>query len=235
MSSIAFAWRRLVRQPGRAVLAILGVAAVGALLFDMLLLSRGLMVSLADRLDRVGFDVRVTTGETLSIAGDRITRASAAVDAVSRLPEVEAVAAMRIGAGWLLRPQLRVPLTIVSATPGRHTGWEVVEGKDLHEATEVLRPVVVSRSVLSATVKADLTVTAEIGQTLILRGDCLDGGSALPSVAFEIVGVAEFPLNGESIRTVAVTSHHLAEVCGERDADEADVLLVASRPAMAQR
>ena len=76
MTSIAFAWRRLVRQPGRAVLAILEVAAVGALLFDMLLLSRGLVVSLADQLDRVGFDVRVTMGETLLVAGDRIERAS---------------------------------------------------------------------------------------------------------------------------------------------------------------
>ena len=115
MRSIAFAWRRLVRQPGRTVLAILGVAAVGALLFDMLLLSRGLVVSLADQLDRVGFDVRVTTGSGLSVSGDRIAHASGVVDAVSRLPEVEAVVSMRIGAGWVLWPQFRVPLTIVGA------------------------------------------------------------------------------------------------------------------------
>ena len=46
MNAIGFAWRSLVRQPARAALGILGVAAVGALLFDMLLLSRG-----PDRLD----------------------------------------------------------------------------------------------------------------------------------------------------------------------------------------
>ena len=49
------------------MLAILGVAAVGALLFDMLLLSRGLVVSLADQIDRVGFDLRVTAGSGLSV------------------------------------------------------------------------------------------------------------------------------------------------------------------------
>ena len=213
------------------MLAILGVAAVGALLFDMLLLSRGLVVSLADRLDRVGFDVRVTTGEALSIAGDRIKRVSDVVETVSRLPEVEAVAALRIGEGWVLWPELRVPLTIVGATPGRHAGWQVVEGKDFHEAAGSLPPVVVSRSVLSAPAPPDRRVTTEIGRTLTLRGDCLDGPSVLPPVEFEIVGVAEFPFDGDSSRTVVVTSQHLAEVCGDRDVDEADFLLVASRPA----
>ena len=41
MTALAFAWRSLVRQPARSTLGILGVAAVGALLFDMLLLSKG--------------------------------------------------------------------------------------------------------------------------------------------------------------------------------------------------
>ena len=230
MTSIAFAWRRLVRQPGRAVLGILGVAAVGALLFDMLLLSRGLVVSLADQLDRVGFDVRVTSGEGISIAGGRVERASEVVDAVSRLPEVEAVISMRVGTGWVLWPERRVSLTVVGATPGRHTGWRMVEGKDLHEATGPLPPVVVSRSVLSTTVAAlDAPVTTEIGRTLTLRGNCVDGVSALPPVEFEIVGIAEFPFDTGSSRTAAVAPHDFAEVCGEVDADEADFLLVASQ------
>lgn len=85
-------------------------------------------------------------------------------------------------------------------------------GTGLHEATGALPPVVVSRSVLSATVAADRRVTTEIGRTLTLRGDCLSGVSALPPVEFEIVGVAEFPFDGESSRTVAVRPQHLAEV-----------------------
>ena len=63
MNAIGFAWRSLVRQPARAALGILGVAAVGALLFDMLLLSRGLIVSMQDLLDRGGWDVRVSAGD----------------------------------------------------------------------------------------------------------------------------------------------------------------------------
>ncbi len=60
MNAVGFAWRSLVRQPARATLGILGVAAVGALLFDMLLLSEGLIVSMRDLLNRRGYDVRVT-------------------------------------------------------------------------------------------------------------------------------------------------------------------------------
>ena len=231
MSSIAFAWRRLVRQPGRTVLALLGVAAVGALQFDMLLLSRGLVVSLADRLDRVGFDMRVTTGDAMSIAGDRIERASDVVETVGRLPEVEAVTSMRIGDGWVVWPEYWVPLAIIGATPDQHAVRQMVEGSDLHEAPGTLRPVVVSRSVLSATVASNPDVTTEIGRTLTLSGDCLSGVTALPSVEFEIVGVAEFPFDAESNHTVAVASHDLAEVCGDWAGDEADVLLVAWRPA----
>jgi hypothetical protein len=230
MRSLAFAWRRLVRQPGRAVLGILGVAAVGALLFDMLLLSRGLVVSLADQLDRVGFDIRVTAGDGLPIVGERIQRASEQVALVAGLAEVEAVAAMEVARGWVLWPDARMGLTLVGGTPGRHAGWRLVEGRDLDEVTGPYPGVVVSRSVLTDYVPAlDRTMTARIGELLTLRGDCLDGVSAVLPVTFEIVGVGEFPFDGESSRLAAVTPPDLAEVCGEVFSDEADVLLVASR------
>ena len=60
MNAVGFAWRSLVRQPARATLGVLGVAAVGALLFDMLLLSQGLVVSMRDLLERSGWDIRVS-------------------------------------------------------------------------------------------------------------------------------------------------------------------------------
>ena len=63
MNALAFAWRSLIRQPARAVLGIVGVAAVCALLFDMLLLSRGLVLSMQDLLQQVGFAIRVTATE----------------------------------------------------------------------------------------------------------------------------------------------------------------------------
>ncbi len=54
MNALSFALRSLLRQRARSGLGILGVAAVGALLFDMLLLSQGLLVSMRDLLDRTG-------------------------------------------------------------------------------------------------------------------------------------------------------------------------------------
>jgi hypothetical protein len=85
MNALAFAWRSLVRQPARAALGVLGVAAVGALLFDMLLLSQGLVVSMRDLLDRYGWDLRVTGGD-LPRQGPRIQDGVAASEAVARLP-----------------------------------------------------------------------------------------------------------------------------------------------------
>ena len=45
MNALRLAWLTTVRQRHERAWASLGVAAVGALLFDMLLLSRGLVVS----------------------------------------------------------------------------------------------------------------------------------------------------------------------------------------------
>ncbi len=236
MRSIAFAWRSLVRQPGRTVLGVLGVAAVGALLFDMLLLSRGLVVSLADQLDRVGFDVRVTAGDGLQVGGLRIQEATALVDTVAAIPEVETVTAIRVDEGWAQWPGRRVRVTVVGSTPGRHTGWRIVEGADLHAASGPLPAVVVSRSVFPDPTRAGVgarsraIVTPGIGDTIALRGDCLDGRSALPPVEFEIVGIADFPFDTQAGRMAAVAPARLAEICGDGNTDEADFLLVASRP-----
>ena len=88
MNALAFAWRSLVRQPARATLGILGVAAVGALLFDMLLLSRGLVVSFRDLLDNVGFDVRVMADESAPFGGSRLPKAAAMAGEIAALPEI---------------------------------------------------------------------------------------------------------------------------------------------------
>src|SRR5262249_504912 len=50
MTSFGLAWRSTRRYRVRAILAVAGVAIIGALLFDMLLLSRGLLESFADLL-----------------------------------------------------------------------------------------------------------------------------------------------------------------------------------------
>ena len=99
MRALAFAWRSLVRQPARTALGILGVAAVGALLFDMLLLSDGLVTSMRDVLDRTGFDIRVTATGELPRGGSRIANASAVLKTFAALPEVERVMAIRFADG----------------------------------------------------------------------------------------------------------------------------------------
>ena len=65
MNSFALAWRTAQRYRARTMLAIAGVAVIGALLFDMLLLSRGLLLSFAEMIDSAGFDVRVIGGTGL--------------------------------------------------------------------------------------------------------------------------------------------------------------------------
>src|SRR5205085_6401205 len=85
MRTLAFAWRSLVRQPARAALGILGVAAVGALLFDMLLLSNGLVTSMRDLLEQSGFDIRVTATDTLPGSGPLIANAADAARAIGSL------------------------------------------------------------------------------------------------------------------------------------------------------
>ena len=225
MSSLSFAWHRLVRQPGRTALGVLGIAAVGALLFDMLLLSRGLVVSLEDLLDRTGFDVRVMSTDTPALATPRIADASASVAAIAELPEVGLVTPIRIGRARISWPEhQRLSFTFVGAAPAAHAGWDVVEGRDLHEVNAGdTPPILVNRNLA-----AELGVSP--GGGLALRGTCSHGRSSLPSINFRVVGIATFPFAGESELTAAAALSDFARACGEEDLDEADVLLVASRP-----
>ena len=59
MTAFSLAWRTARRYRARAVLAVVGVAVIGALNFDMLLLSHGLMLSFADLLNSTGYNVRI--------------------------------------------------------------------------------------------------------------------------------------------------------------------------------
>lgn len=99
MSALAFAWRSLVRQPARALLGTLGVAAVGALLFDMLLLSQGLVSSMRDLLDQGGFDIRVTASGDPPREGPPIRDAVSMVQAIEQLPAIRAAVAIRFVEG----------------------------------------------------------------------------------------------------------------------------------------
>src|SRR3954464_11531353 len=132
MRAIVFASRSLIRQPGRTALAILGIAAVGALLFDMLLLSRGLVVSFRDLLDSIGFDVRITATDSPLPAGVRMKDATRAASLVARLPEVAEVVPMRTASGEIVLPRGRViPAGITGMDAVTRHPWTIVSGQDL--------------------------------------------------------------------------------------------------------
>jgi putative ABC transport system permease protein len=218
MRAIGFAWRSLRRQPARAGLAIVGVAAAGALLFDMLLLSQGLVVSMRDLLERTGWDVRVISTDDLPGRAPRIRDAAAVLGAVAGLPEVLSTVAVR-----LVDARIEVPdgVPLVSSFQGASAGapppWTVVRGRDAVAPGDV----VVNEALAAA-------LDAPVGGGLTLRASCVAGSEALPPARLRIAGIAAFPFETASEHTLGGTLDTLAAACGGRAADEADLILVRS-------
>ena len=225
MTSALFAIRSLLRQPGRTGLGVLGIAAVGALLFDMLLLSRGLVVSFRELLDRVGFDVRVTATDGVSYGGPRIAGASAVAADIATLPEVASVVPLVTMVAEATRDGGRsaaISLTGIE-TLGK-TPWTVVAGEDLTAAggSEHARPLVVSRGLaerLGVAPGGDVSISASCSATR---------GASVPMI-FRVTGVAEFPFDDAVQLSAATTRKAAGEACGERERADADMLMVASR------
>src|SRR5262249_26553964 len=94
MTARALAWRTMTAERARAGLAIAGIAVIGALLFDMLMLSSGLLVSFRALLDAAGYDVRVaaTDGFALRVP---LANATAVAKDIAQLPEVRDVEVVR--------------------------------------------------------------------------------------------------------------------------------------------
>jgi putative ABC transport system permease protein len=216
MTVLPFAWRSLVRQPARATLGIIGVAAVGALLFDMLMLSEGLIVSMRDLLDRTGYDVRVTTTAELPRTAPRMERAAAAVAAIEQLPEVRAALAIRFVDATIDGrddASLTVALQGVSGTP---RPWSVLRGRDVGDSE-----IVVNDSLARA-------MHVESGAMVTLRPSCESDTQALPPVRLRVAGVATFPFELTAEHTAGGTLATLDTACGAGDADRADMILVRS-------
>lgn len=220
MRTLTFAARSLFRQPGRTGLGILGIAAVGALLFDMLLLSRGLVVSFRDLLDGIGFDVRVTATDSPLPGGVRLNESTSLATAVAGLPSVAEVVPMRTASGVVVRagkPGLSIGLT--GMDPGRRRPWSLVSGREV--ATSTAREIVVNEHVMR-----DLGVP--LGGEASIRVECDPGHVAPSPLPFIVVGVAQFPFDGEGQGTAATSYGTLREACGDQR-DQADMLMVASR------
>jgi putative ABC transport system permease protein len=225
MNAIGFAWRSLVRQPARAALGILGVAAVGALLFDMLLLSRGLIVSMQDLLDRGGWDVRVSAGD-LPGSGLRVPDALEVADAIAGLPSVQAALVIRTATA-LINDSSDTPLRVTfqgvttrSTDPASRlrAPWTILRGRDAERPDEV----VIDERIASLTKLGP-------GDDITMRASCVAALEALPATRLKVAGVAEFPFQTTSESTAGGTLDALKAACGGNIGEDADLILVTSR------
>lgn len=223
MTPLAFAWRSLVRQPARAVLGIAGVTVVGALLFDMLLLSRGLQVSFEELLDSVGFDVRVLATDAPPGAGPLVPAGVELTRRIAELPEVDAAVGFRFGRAALVDGEGReIEAELIGSTgPARDT-WSIVEGRDVaFGAAPGEREAVVNRRLAER-------LQLSPGDVLSLRGTCREGPSALPAVRLRVTGVAAFRFENHTSLTALTDLDGLVAACDLDEAGALDLLLVAT-------
>ncbi|MEO5742601.1 MAG: FtsX-like permease family protein [Vicinamibacterales bacterium] len=222
MSPFAFAVRGLLRQPGRTILGILGIAATGALLFDMLMLSRGLVVSMEQLLSGVGFDIRVSATQATPLTGPPITKMAANVAALAALPEVEDVVPLRIGDAHIDIRNRSNDVTFIGADVTARRPWTLVEGRDIDAPKSADAPrLLVNRNLARR-------LNLQPGSTLTLRGACTTN-SSVPPVVFHVVGIVEFPFDRARELTAITGLKDFARTCGDAAQDEADMLMIASR------
>jgi putative ABC transport system permease protein len=242
---IRFTWLSLVRQPARSLLGILGVAAIGALLFDMLLLSRGLVLSFRDLLERSGFDIRVLASDAPPFTGPRLTGATALATDIARIRGIEAVLQLRVrDADVVLDAESISPpaegtdtveqvegspddfgrrVHVIGSDPRIRSMWTIVEGRDLPDTTRSTSAVVVNRQVARR-------LGLGVGSALSLRGHCNDASDTFPPVKFRVIGIADFPFDSVTASTVAGTLLDVDRLCAEQNVDRAEMFLVRSTP-----
>ena len=218
-----FARLSIIRQPARSALGILGIAAIGALLFDMLLLSRGLVLSFREVLDDTGFDVRVLASDAPPGTGPQLTGATALAARIASLPEVESALRMRVDDAEVQSGADRARrITFVGADPLVRAVWKVVEGRNLPAEPDGTPAVVVNKHLA-----ARMNVT--VGSVITVRGEC-ESNAAVPALGFTVVGIAEFPFDSATESTVAGSIDDAERLCGGEDPDRAEMMLVRSRP-----
>jgi len=201
MTSASLAWRTVRRYRARTLLAITGVAVIGALLFDMLLLSRGLLLSFADLLDKSGFDIRVVSSEGLS-ARQPISGSTALAADIGRIPGVRNVLSIRIEpatARIATRPPRGISLVGSSGTDDRV--WRVLQGASLASPAAAAEPCPVLAT-------RGLATAFGLGPGAMLTINVRPPGiaSALPAVTCRVVGVAEFAFAPTDDLTAVTTS-----------------------------
>ncbi len=225
MTAFTLARRTAVRYKTRSILAVAGVAIIGALNFDMLLLSRGLLLSFADMVRAGGYDVRVLGSTGLPGLRLPVVGASKLADEMAKLPEVSDVAVIRLEQAWVSAPgQRERAVTLIGSSRSGDSTWRIVRGRNLGAAPAGVLPLVVARPLAAA-------FHTEPGSTLQIRPTIHGEASVLPAVAGQVVGVADFGFDAAGDFTVATTSEGLDMVRGSPGQDDAaDVILASSNP-----
>jgi putative ABC transport system permease protein len=228
MTAWGLAWRTVARSPARSVLAVSGVTVIGALLFNMLLLSRGLLVSFRDLLDAAGFDIRVIAGQGSMVHRPPIADATSLAEAIARLPEVQRVALVRTDTAQATVPGRTEPVTSVAlvGTTDSAAGasWTIVKGSSLPSvsAPNDPPPLIVNTGLASE-------LQLEPGSALQLRLLLPGSASVLPPVIARVVGIGVFAFEAADDYTVATTMQGFAAAHGVPDDGQAEMVLVASR------
>jgi len=217
MRALAFAVRGLVRQPARALLGVAGVAAVGALLFDMLLLSNGLVISMQEMLATTGFNLRAGIGSAPPGQGELVEDAGRITDRLDALPEVGRVTSIRFADGLLLHGPRPFGVRVMGAREGGRGTWTVLEGRDVREPGEVL---------VNDRVRALLG--ARLGSTFELRRSSTGVRTVAPPLTLRIVGIAEFPFEGERGSTVGLSLADVDRLGGGPGDEAAEQFLIAT-------
>jgi len=228
MTAWGLAWRTIARSPARSVLAVVGVTVIGALLFDMLLLSRGLLVSFHDLLEAQDFDLRIVAAEGSMVHRPPIADATSLVEAIARLPEVQRVTLVRTESAAAILPGgdragVRVGLVGTTAA-GTGSIWTMISGASLPSVTDAGAP---PPLVISTGLASELHLTP--GSELQLRLFRPGAASAIPLVTARVIGVAQFTFEAADEYTVATTMEGFAAAEGTRGSGVAELVLVSSR------
>ena len=228
MTAWGLAWRTIARSPARSVLAVAGVTVIGALLFDMLLLSRGLLVSFRDLLDAAGFDIRVVAAEGSMVHRPPIADAASLAEAIARLPDVRRAT--------LIRSE-----TVLAIVPGRSGGgtrislvgtsdvaaggiWTLVSGSSLPSTPAPGDP-----PLLLVSPRLAASLGLQPGSTVQLRLFVSGSASALPLVAARVAGIAQFAFEAADEYTVATTMEGFAAAHGRPADGMAEMVLVSTQ------
>jgi putative ABC transport system permease protein len=223
MSPLGLAWRSLTRQPARAVLGVIGIAAVAALLWDMLLLSRGLVLSFRDVFEGIGYELRVTATEALPGYGPELQEVRDLLARVEALPGVAAVGAQRFGWATVAADGERPPLNVsfMGAAGDTRGSWSVFDGETLPPGYPVPAvdppPIVVSRF-LAETSELSPGSTFEISHGM------------LPAATFRVVGIADFSFDVPNGLSAVTTLTAQRAAYGVSTQDSADMLFVGLDP-----